>query len=138
MYRFSIVMRVFLIPKPILQVIFYLGYWEYFTSAHVTIHYKPWCYVIRMCRFSFVIRVGFFIPKAILQVIFYLGGVHKLRLQDEVGRWLFKCQLMSTGLLLNDYKPRILGPTFLSVLLTVDIGQTTYLPPVNVDFFIFT
>ena len=25
------------------------------------------------------------------------GGVHKLRLQDEVGRWLSKCQQMSTG-----------------------------------------
>ena len=26
-----------------------------------------------------------------------MGGVHKLRLQDEVGRWLSKCQQMSTG-----------------------------------------
>ena len=26
----------------------------------------------------------------------YLGVVHKLRLQDEVGRWLSKCQQMST------------------------------------------
>ena len=25
-----------------------------------------------------------------------LGVVHKLRLQDEVGRWLSKCQQMST------------------------------------------
>ena len=25
-----------------------------------------------------------------------LGGVHKLRLQDEVGRWLSKCQQMLT------------------------------------------
>ena len=24
------------------------------------------------------------------------GGVHKLRLQDEVGRWLSKCQQMLT------------------------------------------
>ena len=27
----------------------------------------------------------------------WLGVVHKLRLQDEVGRWLSKCQQMSTG-----------------------------------------
>ena len=26
-----------------------------------------------------------------------LGGIHKLRLQDEVGRWLSKYQQMSTG-----------------------------------------
>ena len=25
-------------------------------------------------------------------------GVHKLRLQDEVGKWLSKCQQMSSGL----------------------------------------
>ena len=30
-------------------------------------------------------------------VTFILGVVHKLRLQDEVGRWLSKCQQMSTG-----------------------------------------
>ena len=29
--------------------------------------------------------------------LFTWGGVHKLRLQDEVGRWLSKCQQMSTG-----------------------------------------
>ena len=27
---------------------------------------------------------------------FKLGGIHKLRLQDEVGRWLSKCQQMLT------------------------------------------
>ena len=30
------------------------------------------------------------------QKIFSLGVVHKLRLQDEVGRWLSKCQQMLT------------------------------------------
>ena len=32
--------------------------------------------------------------KFFVQII--QGGVHKLRLQDEVGRWLSKCQQMLT------------------------------------------
>ena len=31
-----------------------------------------------------------------LKALLMLGGVHKLRLQDEVGRWLSKCQQMLT------------------------------------------
>ena len=31
-----------------------------------------------------------------LHITLTLGGVHKLRLQDEVGRWLSKCQQMLT------------------------------------------
>ena len=49
--------------------------------------------------FFLVLQPIFYEILSISKINSQLGGVHKLRLQDEVGRWLSKCQQMLTKVL---------------------------------------
>ena len=59
-------------------------------------------------------------------LVMALGGVHKLRLQDEVGRWLSKCQQMLTEVgrsYVNVYFFSLQGCVRLIILITLHSMQ---------------